>query len=391
MKGNKKYRKAIAKTHLFLAAVFGVPILITSLTGAILSFERELERWLHPDLFTVTPGTQHLPKQELWEKVRAAYPEMETRFAFLPLREDDSLRFHSTGSIPTQVFIDPYTGEILGDRTMDKSLTAVTRAIHVSFLVGKIGNRFSGLTSLMLMTSLFTGFYLWWSSAIRKRKKVWQVRRKRGFNVLNYDLHSLIGVVMIVPLVIITLSGAVFSFPEFFRPLIYQLTFTKPEPPRPTEIPAPGPGATLDLDRLLALAARENPGTTPTIIAFPKDDVTPMRINQRSPGEAHYTGRHYTFLDPWRESVIENRDPADTSLGTKLIMANRVLHTGELGGFRLRLLFMIASLAAFALVIGGFIHWWLPRRKRQKNKNRAAVRERAAIRQSEPALGHDPM
>lgn len=370
-KNRKSFRKKIAKVHLVLALVFCVPILLLAITGCILSFEREIEHALYPGLYKVEPQEGTLPVQTLYETVVEHYPEKKINVIRLPLDVDESIQFVTRGSIPTQIFLNPYTGVVIADRSVAKSFTTIVRGIHVSFLAGKIGSRVAGVCALLLLVTLFSGFYLWWSSQVRKKKSFFKVRYERGWFIANFDFHNLTGVLIMVPLGIICITGAVFSYPEIFRPIIYKATMSSPPPPRPTKIEVPAGEKVLNLDLMLELSRKEAPETKATVIGLPRSEDAPLRVNRKAPEETHITGRHYTFINPWLGKVVEQRSPEDAPLGTRAIMANRVLHTGQIGGMGLRIAFFFVVFFSIPLVVTGLIHWRGPKKKRVRKNTRA--------------------
>src|SRR5258708_647855 len=67
-------RAVLPKIHLYLGLVAAIFLVVLGLTGSVMAFENDIDHWLHPGLFYVTPGARALPEQAL---IRAA----EQRFA----------------------------------------------------------------------------------------------------------------------------------------------------------------------------------------------------------------------------------------------------------------------------------------------------------------------
>ena len=62
--------------HWLLGITAGVVLALMGVTGALLSFEEDLLRWMNPGVMTVTPHAEKpLPPHELVARVQAAFPE----------------------------------------------------------------------------------------------------------------------------------------------------------------------------------------------------------------------------------------------------------------------------------------------------------------------------
>src|SRR5688572_28835853 len=67
MKRTKKMRGFL---HLWLGLASGLVVLIVTLTGSILVFEKEIDEWVHKDFFFVKPAGQRLSVDSLLASVK---------------------------------------------------------------------------------------------------------------------------------------------------------------------------------------------------------------------------------------------------------------------------------------------------------------------------------
>ncbi|MBC7929558.1 MAG: PepSY domain-containing protein, partial [Rubrivivax sp.] len=93
----------------------GIVILIMSVTGVLLMYERQITAWADTRGIQVAPpamGTARLPIETLVAKARATRPAATP--SALTLRADEALA-PATVSFGREglVFINPYTGEVL--------------------------------------------------------------------------------------------------------------------------------------------------------------------------------------------------------------------------------------------------------------------------------------
>src|SRR5438045_4939256 len=114
-------------------------IFVVAITGSAIVFEGAIDRGLHPELWRVTPATTHVSIDSLVARVRAAFPKGPvTGLTFSPA--DDRAYVAQAG--PYQVFVNPYTGTVLGHRTVaewNKTLPRRLHVLHVSLMAGKAG------------------------------------------------------------------------------------------------------------------------------------------------------------------------------------------------------------------------------------------------------------
>src|SRR5690349_3306624 len=76
-------RKAWVEVHRYLGLTMLLLLLVNAVTGSVLAFQHELDRWLNPQLFTPPRQGVALPPDVLIARVEAANPRL--RVALLPL------------------------------------------------------------------------------------------------------------------------------------------------------------------------------------------------------------------------------------------------------------------------------------------------------------------
>src|SRR3954454_13359007 len=121
-------RKLFFNLHLYVALSVGVFIVILSVTGTMVAFAPELDALFNPKLFHVEPqNTPPLPFQTLAGIVSQKFGERVTTLR-MPDGPDESYSA-TVGRGATQVFLNGYTGEILGTRS-PKTFLAKTLQFH---------------------------------------------------------------------------------------------------------------------------------------------------------------------------------------------------------------------------------------------------------------------
>jgi uncharacterized iron-regulated membrane protein len=107
--------------------------------------------------------------------------------------------------LPFPVFVNPYTGIVLGSLSPPQWLPGFTRALHGGWPLGKPGSWLLELGDGWALVMIFTGLYLWWPRG-RGVRALWP-RLRAGKRVLFRDLHSCVAVWFAVVFVFFLISA----------------------------------------------------------------------------------------------------------------------------------------------------------------------------------------
>ena len=67
-------RTVILKIHLILGIAGAIFLAILGLTGSVMAFEGDINHWLHPELWYVTPRAHAMPENDLISIVQHEFP-----------------------------------------------------------------------------------------------------------------------------------------------------------------------------------------------------------------------------------------------------------------------------------------------------------------------------
>jgi uncharacterized iron-regulated membrane protein len=339
-------RKVILQAHLVGAFIGAAFIVILGVTGSIMAFEEELDHLTHPRLFEVSPQGKALTLAELAARATTAFPGQPVVTYGLGVRPDLAWSVNVGGTL---VFMNEYTGEILGTRTGPTWLGQVHQ-VHLRLLAGDTGKTIVSWAGVLTMLLTLSGMYLWWPV------KRLRVRRGARGRRLWFDLHNAVGVYASVVLFLLAMTGVVIGFESRTTPLLYGVTGSQPARGNVTVTPNPG-ARVLTPDEALAIARLELPGAAPVSINVP-GPRTPYRIALRYPEDRTPGGRSRVFVNQYGGTVLQIESSRTTAAGTRLIILNRAIHTGDIFGTPTKILMSLASLAAVAQVITGSMMWW---------------------------------
>ena len=339
-------RQALVKLHLFGAALAGVFLVILGLTGSIMAFEEELDHATHSRLFKVSPQGTPLSLAELTSRVRTAYPGKPVVTYGIGVSPDLSWSVNVGGTI---VFVNPYTGEILGTRTGPTWLGQIHQA-HLRLLSGETGKTIVLWAGVFMLLLSLSGIVLWWPI---KRITINRAAEGRRF---WFDIHNAVGVCAFLFVFLMAVTGVVIGFDAWSTPLLYRVSGSQPVRGGLTSTPIAG-ARVLTPDEALVIARRQLPGAMPVGINVP-GPKTPYRIAFRYPEDRTPGGRSRVYVNQYHGSVVQVESARTTAAGTRLVILNRAIHTGDLFGLPTKALMSLASLAVVAQAVTGLMMWW---------------------------------
>lgn len=133
-----KLRNWVLKIHGFIGMAMGLLLVVISLSGAGIVFQKELDQALNRSLFHVTPRSTQVSLDAMLTPVLAARPDLLVWFIEAPTEPDGSYIVNQklANEHRLQTFVNPYTGEVLGSRLWEYSLVGFfTRCITICLSV----------------------------------------------------------------------------------------------------------------------------------------------------------------------------------------------------------------------------------------------------------------
>jgi uncharacterized iron-regulated membrane protein len=359
-----KLRNTLIAVHGWIGIVMGLLLVIVSLTGTAIVFQAELDQTLNRSLWQVTPQSQHVSLDAPIQSIQAAHPEFPLWFIQAPQTPDQSYVINQ--KMPNehrlQTFVNPYTGEILGERIWEQSLVGFLYALHHDLFAGKIGQIIVGITGVSLLLMAITGILLW--TGWRRLSTGFKVRWGATPALLNYDLHNVGGFISHVFLAILAFTGVVIVIIHFL-PMFNQAPAFKPSPQKPP----------VALSELLQKADAAIPEGTISFIEFPEHDPEKLMVRQKLPDQE--TGRFdlsTVELNRYSGEVLQVTRVAKAEGLFKFIVPIATLHFGTFGGLPTRILYLLVGLMPTVLLITGLVNW---RRRRLSSDRREITRKLA--------------
>lgn len=220
-------KKLFRHLHLWLSVPFGLVVTVVCLTGAMLVFEDEVTRAVHPGLYYVEPGGEPLDAGTLVAAVTASLPEgAEVKSITTYADPSRAWRVALTQPRRAAVMVNQYTGEVLGRTERLPVFTVAFRlhrwlmdspAGHGSMSVGKL---VVGISTLAFILALVTGVVVWWPRSRRALKAGLKIPLRRGAFALWRGTHVAGGMYALILLLLMAVTGLTWSF-GWWRTAVY--------------------------------------------------------------------------------------------------------------------------------------------------------------------------
>jgi uncharacterized iron-regulated membrane protein len=388
-----RLRSTLFWIHLLAGTIAGIVILVMSVTGTLLAFQQSVLKIIERPqrVVDVPAGAVRLDLDTLLARVRAAAPQAQP--ASITLDSDPTASASVALGTQGPLFVDPYTGQILGTgsaraRAFYRSVTNWHRWLAVEGEQRATARAITGACNAAFLVLAMTGLYLWWPRQWTSRHVAAVTLFRGGLRgkARDFNWHNTIGFWCAPVLIVLTASGMVISY-AWASNLVYTVTGS----PRPVATGrGGGPGATENAGgRGAARGGRGSARTAPT--AQPQtENVEPrheashaplasllvnaerklptwrtmiVRLPQRSGGPVAFSmsdrdhwnsfARSTLTLDGATGAEIRWEPYAQASLGQKARGWLRFAHTGELGGIPGEAIAAVASAGGAMLVWTG--------------------------------------
>jgi uncharacterized iron-regulated membrane protein len=364
----KSLRKTIFWLHLIGGVTAGLIILLMSITGVILTYERQMLEAADTPSFTAPAGAR-LSVEQLMEKARAAAPA-GAALSGLTLNSNPAVPASAAYGRET-AWLHPSTGEKLeagapGLRQFFRTVTDLHRWIAMSGESRPTGKAITGAANLVFLFLVGSGLYLWfprqwkWSAF---RPVLW-FRGKLSGRARDWNWHNVFGFWSCVPLFFIVVTAALISYP-WATGLLYRAFGETPPaqaaPPQPALPPerSTAAAASPDIQGLNGLWAKveaESPGWQSISLRLPADKSAVFTVMGGHRGRPDL--RSTLTLDPQTGTVTTSEKFDDFSPARKTRTWGRWLHTGEAAGVVGQTIAGLASLAGVVLVWTGLALAW---------------------------------
>lgn len=365
-------RNILFQIHWFLGITAGLVLAFMGVTGAMMSFEDEIMAAISPGVVTVTPtGTPALSPDRLVAAASAQRGGLGVtglEISGEPNRAAQVTFDKAPGSKQRrgeQVYINPYTGALLG-HARGEALFDTLRNLHRWLALpggpNGIGRTITGFSALALIYFALSGLYLRWP----RRPLDWRSwfvldLRKSGRNLYR-ALHAVIGGWVLVFYLLSALTGLWWSYDWYRQGVLYALT-GKADTEHGEKEGKPGPRAALDPAWASFVAVTG--GRFETVRITIPTGHKPVDFRSLPLGARHERMTDNYRIDAKSGEVVKADLYAKRKLGLILTTSVLELHRGAFFGLPGRIIMLITSLTMPLFAITGFLLYFARRRKKR--------------------------
>ncbi|MBM7703494.1 PepSY-associated TM helix domain-containing protein [Metabacillus iocasae] len=165
--------QSVWRWHFYAGIIFAPFLIILAFSGAVYLFKPQIESTLYKDLYYVDESRTTIQSQaNQISTVKEAYPEAVV-IAFKTY--DDPKRTIEMSILNKgdmlSVYVNPYTGEVIGSLKNEEKFTQIFKKIHSELLIGgTFANLLVELAACWAVILLITGLYIWFP---RNKASIW--------------------------------------------------------------------------------------------------------------------------------------------------------------------------------------------------------------------------
>lgn len=369
-----KLRTLIFWPHLIAGVVAGVVILIMSVTGVILTYERQLIAWSNSHLKSTPPaeGAARMPVESLLEAAQQQNPGLQITGITIG-SASDATAVLATGD--GDLHLDVYSGRVLGAgapgmRQFMSDLRVWHRYLGVVGDNRPFARSITGWSNFIFAFIVLSGLYLWFPRQWTWRHVRPVVLFKGGLRgkARDFNWHNVIGMWSAVPLFVVVVSAVPISF-RWANDAVYHAVGEQPPPARGGGAGREGGPARAEgrrggggqvaaaqpagLNGLWVRAERRVPGWRTINLRLPQSHRAPLAfaIDRGDGGQPHL--RSTLTLDRESGRVVSYEDFSTLSTGRRIRNVMRFAHTGEVLGIPGQTIAGLVSLGGVVLVWTG--------------------------------------
>jgi uncharacterized iron-regulated membrane protein len=410
-------RPVLSFFHRWVGLFIAGFLFVSGVTGAVISWDHELDDLLNPHLMYAQTKGPSLPALDLANRIQARDPRVQVTYVPLAPEPGETLAFGVEPKVDlgtkqlfkpgyNQVFVDPATGREQGRREWG-AVWPITPETLVSFLyvlhytlhippmggVDRWGVWLLGGVAVLWTLDCFVGFLLTLpprpSSAKAARrgfwsrwKPAWRIKTGASAYRINFDIHRAFGLWLWG--VLFTVAFTAFSlnlYSEVFYPVMSRVSQVTPGPfdvRKPAASNAPilairTYGQVLDAARG---EAQRRGWKTPAGGMFYSPEYGIYGVAFHDPGGDHGAagvGPPYLYYDGRTGQLVGARRPWVGTAADIFVQAQFPLHSGRIFGLPGRILISAMGLVVAALSVTGVVIWWRKRQARVVRRSRRTM------------------
>jgi len=361
-------RWSFFQLHWLIGISAGSLLMVIGLTGAILSFEDELLDALNPGVLSVP--AQSLPAlapPALFETLGPLPDNQRLTTAIFSAEPGRSvqllLQARPGQAKPLPLYVDPYTGKLLGPAGGQAFFEWVERLHRFLLLPREPGRVAAGILSSCLLLLIISGIYLRWPKpALNWRAWLSFNPRLKGRPFL-WAMHAVLATWALPAWLLLTTTGIYWSF-DGVRSTVDGWAGVQ-RAPRMKREPEAAPPAHPELSLAWQRFQDSVPAWREVRLRLPERDAAALEILWLAPDAAHERQRNRMQIGLDGRLKKDERF-AELGVGKRALATIYPLHMGRYFGLPVRILMMLSALALPVLGVTGWVLYLKRRRQRRE-------------------------
>lgn len=208
------FKKCLFQIHWFFGITVGLLLSLIGITGAILSYEEEILRWINSDSYKVQAEVSpRLTPAGLYQHFMQQNPNaiINSITVNTSPTEAATVNIVQEGARHgLNVMVNPYTAQTLPS-VRGMGFFKYVELIHRGLIAGMTGRQVVGFCMLMLIFFVLSGIYLRWPSKHSIKQWLFLKPQLTGRNFI-WNLHAVVGTWMVVFYLLFAVTGLTWSY-----------------------------------------------------------------------------------------------------------------------------------------------------------------------------------
>lgn len=224
--------------HLILSIIFAVPLLVVGVTGAILSYQHELEELINLNAVKVEKTGEMLSVEQILQSFSEQTGVKQPARLVLPKSENEAIKIYANNN--DAYLVDPYTAQIIG-KDYGVAFVRVAMSLHRNLgfaltgnkTAGEVGKQIVGASTVAMIVLVISGVWLHFPRLKRKFAEAVKPNFKLKKYALFHNLHTSFGVLSAAIYLIICLTGLMWSY-RWYNGAVTELFVSEQNLPKET-------------------------------------------------------------------------------------------------------------------------------------------------------------
>ena len=394
----EKFRHVINEIHLYAGLISGIIVVAVCLSGTIYVYNSEIRESASPELYSVEESGTRMSAESLKNKLESEFqsnvvgvnwnnePDQSVQF---------TLKQEGEKGRGTTYFVNPYTGEVLGDsgvKTSAAEFMGYMFSLHRWLMLDRIetpmlesmsnrdlGRLINGIATLLFTLGVLTGIVIWFPKKVKTWRQGLKVKWNANWKRVNHDLHNTLAFYSLIFLLLMGVTGPFWSF-SWYREGWQKTWDTYQEPGQRNESnekkeePVLSSGEFNTLDEMIAATDKTLSYEGIYRISLPEKTSEPVSISKYRTGFFARSGSDQLKINGATLEVMEANLFSDLPFRQQVGRSVKSLHTGEIFGQFTKFIWFLACLVATSLPITGTLIWLNKKKKKSKKKGKVTKR-----------------